>query len=179
MAIDANRMTFEVATTATKPRLSHRVKTLFPPGQVLRYLVVGVCNTIIGYGLYAATLFLLTRATPGRYLYLTAVAASLVSTPLAITVSYFNYKLFVFRTRGNHLREWLKAFGVYGVSMLPGLIALSAFTRLLQTLLHGHAPFGKGTAGYIAGALTTGFSTIISFIGHRKITFKPKADINL
>ncbi len=158
--------------TANSPTIFQRLRQHFPAGQVLRYLVVGIVNTIIGYGLFVLTLTLLNRVTPARYLYLTVVAASLISTPIGITISYFNYKLFVFRTRGNHLREWLKAFGVYGVSMLPGLIALSALTRLLQTLLHGNAPFGKGTAGYLAGAVTTGASTILSYLGHRHVTFK-------
>ncbi len=158
------------------PPLSYRIKHLFPPGQVLRYLVVGVINTGLGYGLFVLCLYLLNRISPARFLYLTVIAASLISTPINITISYFNYKFFVFRTRGNHLREWLRAFGVYGVSMLPGLLALSALTRLLQTLLHGHAPFGKGTAGYFAGAVVTGCSTIVSFIGHKKITFRHRAD---
>ncbi len=149
-----------------------RLQRHFPAGQLLRYLVVGVANTVIGYGLFVLTLTLLNRVTPAHWLYLTVVAASLISTPIAITAAYFNYKLFVFRTQGNHLREWLKAFGVYGVSMLPGLIALSALTRLLQALLHGHAPFGKGTAGYLAGAITTGATTILSYLGHRHVTFK-------
>ncbi|MDE1162437.1 MAG: GtrA family protein [Acidobacteriaceae bacterium] len=160
--------------TTAQPRLWHRAKDLFPPGQVLRYLAVGVVNTLFGYGLFALTLYLLTHALPSHWLALTAVLASIISTPLNITISYFNYKLWVFKTRGNHLQEWLKAFGVYGVSMLPGLLALSALTRLLQYVLHSHEPFGKGTAGYLAGAITTGFSVILGFIGHRKVTFRQK-----
>jgi putative flippase GtrA len=149
--------------------LLRRITALFPPGQLLRYLCVGVFNTAFGYGVYALTLFLLNHSVPQRYLYLTVIAASLISTPVNITVAYFGYKLFVFKTRGNHLREWLKAFGVYGVGMLPGLLVLSALTRLLQSLLHH-----KDYAGYIAGALVQGFTVIISFLGHKKITFKTK-----
>jgi len=141
---------------------------LFPPGQLLRYLCVGAFNTAFGYGLYALALALLNHSVPQRYLYLTVIAASVISTPISITVAYFGYKLFVFRTRGNHLREWLKAFGVYGVGMLPGLLVLSALTRLLQSVLHH-----KNYAGYLAGALVQGFTVIISFLGHKKITFKP------
>jgi putative flippase GtrA len=152
--------------------LKQRLKRLFPAGQVFRYIGVGIVNTVVGYGLFVLTLFLLNRVTPTRFLDLTVIAASLISTPINITISYFNYKLFVFRTRGNHLREWLRAFGVYGVSMLPGLLVLAALTRLLQNVLHGYAPFGKGTPGYIAGAVVTGCSTIISFLGHKKVTFR-------
>lgn len=152
--------------------VSRRLARHFPGEQFLRYLGVGVVNTALGYGLFALTLFLLNRVVPVRFLSLTAIAASVISTPINITISYFNYKLFVFRTRGNHLQEWLKAFGVYGVSMLPGLILLGALTRGLQAWLHGYAPLGKGTPGYFAGAILTGCSTVVSFLGHRNVTFR-------
>jgi putative flippase GtrA len=157
--------------TPPKRSFSQRIVSLFPPGQLVRYLCVGVFNTLFGYSVFALILYLLNHTFPQRYLYLTVVAASLISTPVSITVAYFGYKLFVFKTRGNHLREWLKAFGVYGVGMLPGLLILSALTRLLQSLLHQ-----KDLAGYLAGALVLGFTTIISFLGHKKITFKGRPD---
>jgi len=155
--------------TLQQRSLFQKTVALFPPGELLRYLCVGVFNTAFGYGTFALVLFLLNHSVPQRYLYLTVIAASLISTPVNITVAYFGYKLFVFKTRGNHLREWLKAFGVYGVGMLPGLLVLSALTRLLQLLLHH-----KDYAGYAAGALVQGFTVIISSLGHRNITFKPK-----
>lgn len=158
-----------MTTTPTRGLRRH-----FPGGQFLRYLLVGFTNTVIGYGIFALVLFFLNRAAPQRFLYLTVIAASIISTPINITIAYFNYKLFVFRTRGNHLREWLRAFGVYGVSMLPGLFALSILTRLLQSWLHGYAPLGKGTPGYLAGAIVTACSTVVSFLGHRNITFREK-----
>ncbi len=109
-------------------------------GQFLRYLGVGLFNTVFGYGTFAGILFLLTHIAPPHFLYLTVVAASLLSTPLNITVAYLGYKFLVFKTRGNYLVEWFKCFGVYGLGMLPGLLALSAVTRLLQTEIHAHGP---------------------------------------
>jgi putative flippase GtrA len=153
--------------------LLQKIVALFPPGELLRYLCVGVFNTLFGYGTFALALFLLNHSVPQRYLYLTVVAASLISTPINITVAYFGYKLFVFKTHGNYLREWLKAFGVYGVGMLPGLLVLSGLTRLLQSLLH-HKGYDD-YAGYLAGAIVTGFTTIISFLGHKNITFKAQS----
>ncbi len=167
-------------------------------GQFLRYLGVGVFNTLFGYGTFAFTLFLLNHIVPQRFLYLTVVAASLISTPLNITVAYLGYKFLVFKTRGNYLMEWFKCFGVYGLGMLPGLFALSAVTRILQTVIHAHGPAlhaflnvsathlhlaalarklssGKAAAGYLAGALVQGFTTIFSFVGHKKVTFKATA----
>jgi putative flippase GtrA len=180
-------------------RRLQRLVDLFPPGQFLRYLCVGAFNTVFGYITFAIALTLLNRVLPQRFVYLTVVVASLVSTPVNITVAYFGYKIFVFKTRGNYLIEWLKAFAVYGTSMIPGLILLSALTRLLQTIFHRHAASlhtsltrlethlsphaaatlhhfatGKAMAGYIAGAVVIGFSTIYSFVGHKKVTFKPK-----
>ena len=174
--------------------------SLFPGGQFVRYLCVGAFNTFFGYCTFVVVLSLLNEVTPQRFLYLTVILASVISTPFNITVAYFGYKLFVFRTKGNYLSEWLKCFAVYGTSMIPGLIALSALTRLLQTVIHRHAislhaflgsveghlggkplallqhiATGKAMAGYIAGAIVIGVSTIYSFIGHKNVTFKAKS----
>ena len=180
-------------------RRLQRLVNLFPGGQFLRYLGVGGFNTVFGYCTVALTLYLLNHLVPQRYLYLTVIAASLISTPLNITVAYFGYKFFVFQTRGNYLIEWFKCFGVYGVGMLPGLLALSGVTKLLQAVIHAHGPqlhvtlaqiashltgrplaalqklsSGKAAAGYLAGALVQGLTTIFSFVGHKKVTFKTK-----
>jgi putative flippase GtrA len=176
-----------------------RFAGLFPAGQFVRYLCVGAFNTLFGYCTFALTLFLLNHAVPPRFLYLTVVAASLLSTPLNISVAYLGYKFFVFRTKGNYLREWLKCFAVYGTAMLPGLIVLSALTRLLQAMIRNHTvrlhallgaaeghlsgrpltllqhiATGRAMAGYIAGAIVIGVSTIYSFVGHKKITFRSR-----
>jgi len=180
-------------------RRLQRLVNIFPGGQFLRYIGVGLFNTVFGYCTFAITLFLLGHVVPQRFLYLTVIAASLISTPFNITVAYFGYKFFVFKTRGNYLMEWFKCFGVYGLGMLPGLFALSAVTRLLQATIHAHGPAlhadiatlaahlhrpalaalrklssGKAAAGYIAGAFVQGFTTIFSFVGHKKVTFKTK-----
>jgi putative flippase GtrA len=175
---------------------------LFPGGQFARYLGVGVFNTVFGYISFAIILTLLNAALPTRLLYLTVILASVLSTPLNITVAYLGYKFFVFRTKGNYLGEWLRCFAVYGTAMIPGLIALSALTRFLQSTIHNHAASlhiflgaleshlsgrplallqhlatGKAMAGYIAGAVVIGVSTIYSFVGHKKVTFRTKESV--
>ena len=178
-------------------RQLQRLVNLFPGGQFFRYILVGGFNTVFGYCTYVIALALLSNMVPQRYLYFTAPLASLVSTPLNITVAYFGYKLFVFRTKGNHLMEWLKCFAVYGTGMIPGLIVLGGLTRLLQSQFHQHAAtlhahlhaieahlggtplqlvqqvaHGKSLAGNIAGAIVIALSTLYSFVGHKKVTFK-------
>jgi putative flippase GtrA len=177
----------------------NRIAGFFPGGQFARYLCVGAFNTVFGYFTFVVALTLLNRVLPGRFLYLTVILASMVASPISITVAFFGYKLFVFRTKGNVLREWLKCFAVYGTSMIPGLVALSALTKFLQSTIHHHAVWlhvqlaaieqhlsgrslafvqriatGKAMAGYIAGAVVITVSTIYSFIGHKKITFRQK-----
>ena len=185
------------AAEVRSPSRTDRLRKHFPGGQFLRYLCVGVFNTLFGYCTFAVALYFLNLALPQRFLYLTVVLASVLATPLNITVAYFGYKFLVFRTHGNYLREWLKCFAVYGSAMVPGLLALSALTRLLQSVFHRHAASlhaalaatethfhghpiallqhiatGKSMAGYVAGAIVIGFSTIYSFIGHKKVTFR-------
>src|SRR6266702_2575355 len=175
-----------------------RIVNLFPGGQFARYLCVGVFNTFFGYLSFVVMLTLLNIVLPARFLYLTVVLASILGVPLNITVAYLGYKFFVFRTKGNYLGEWLKCFAVYGTGMIPGLVALSALTRFLQLIIHRnaaslhvvlsaverhldgrplaflqHSATGKSMAGYIAGAILTGVSTIYSFVGHKTFTFRP------
>ena len=182
---------------AVAPSWPRRLLARLRGAQFVRYLCVGVFNTIFGYATFVTILTLLNHALPPRFLYLTVILASVLSNPLNITVAYFGYKFFVFKTRGNYLREWLKCFAVYGTSMIPGLVALSALTRILQGLFHRHSAHlhaslasvqshlapqpqtllqhlshGPAVAGYIAGAIVIAFSTIFSFIGHKKVTFK-------
>ena len=176
-----------------------RIVHLFPGGQFVRYVCVGAFNTFFGYINFAVILALLNTALPVRFLYLTVVLASILSVPLNITVAYLGYKFLVFRTKGNYLGEWIKCFAIYGTGMIPGLVALSALTRFLQSIIHGHAASlhvflsaaerhlsgrplallqhiatGKAMAGYIAGAVMIGVSTIYSFVGHKKVTFRVK-----
>ena len=155
-----------------------RLIALFPPGQFLRYLATGLWNTLFGFSTYALFVSLLAHALPSRVLPLTALLASVVSTPLNITMAFFGYKFLVFRTRGNFLAEWLRCFAVYGTSIIPSLLALSALTRLFQSVLRTHptllpaAAQGSNTAAYLAGALLMLFTTVFSFIGHKTFSFR-------
>lgn len=168
-------MTATDIATAT-PMRSNRVGAQF-----VRYLCVGCFNTLFGYTTYATTLALLSHRLPQHYLYLTVVLASAISTPISITFAFFGYKHYVFRTRGNHLREWLKAFAVYGAGSIPAMFALSAITRVLQSSLPtnpvtwmNHTATMRSLAGYIAGAIVMALQTFYSFFAHRHITFKAR-----
>ena len=133
-----------------------------PPGQLGRYLAVGVCNTAFAYGSYALFTALLDRYMPASYL-----AASLISSVLNITVSYLGYKWFVFKTRGNYLKEWIRCLMVYSGSIAVGLLVLPP-TVFVVSRLTGN-PVG---APYIAGALVLGVQVVLSFVGHKRFSFR-------
>src|ERR1700682_823071 len=134
-----------------------------PPGQFGRYLLVGAWNTLFGYGAFAAFTALLDPHMKHSY-----ILASALSSPLSITQAFLLYKWFVFKTKGNYLREWLRCLAVYGSSILLNLILLP-----LVVLAIRHTTRYDRQAPYIAGALLAGFTVIYSFVGHKKFSFRP------
>ncbi len=149
----------------TGPFASLRRK--LPPAEVIRYLAVGVFNTLFAYLMYSGFVFLYGRFLPHRFLPLTVVLASASAKPIGITVAFLCYKHFVFHTKGNYLREWLRCFAVYGVGMLPELIALPLLTHLFLRFALTHRP-----APYLAGAVITVFTATLSYFGHKKFSFR-------
>jgi len=133
-----------------------------PPSQFGRYLLVGIWNTVFGYGSYALFTAVLSQYMPASYL-----AASLLSSVLNITVSFLGYKWFVFKTKGNYLQEWARCLMVYSGGIALGL-ALLPPTVFLVSYVTGNPK----AAPYIAGALLMGFSVIFSFVGHKKFSFR-------
>ena len=144
-----------------RPFLANLTKHI-PPGQLGRYLIVGACNTAFAYGSYALFTALLNQYMPASYM-----AASLISSVLNITVSFLGYKWFVFKTRGNYLREWLRCLTVYSGSIALGLLLLVPTVFAVRELTGW-----PDAAPYIAGALILGVQVILSFVGHKRFSFR-------
>jgi putative flippase GtrA len=124
-----------------------------PRGQIVRYLVAGAGNTVFGYALFAALYHLLhTRV---HYILL-SIASGIVS----ITVAYINYKFFVFKTKGNYLREYLRFYVVYGASMGMGVTLLPFFVEVVHL------------SPYVGQAIVVFITASISFLAHRNYSFK-------
>jgi putative flippase GtrA len=132
--------------------------------QFARYILVGGFNTVFGYGIFALLNWSFTGLGSYSYMY-AAVLGSLIS----ITVAFLGYKWFVFRTRGNYLREWVRCLGVYGSSTLIGLVGLPILVPILRSHLRN-----PGQASYLAAAILTIVSVIFSFVGHKNISFRQK-----
>jgi len=141
-----------------------RLADHIPPGQFGRYLLVGGANTLFGYGTYALLTAVLDPVLAHGY-----VVAGVISTLLNITVAYLNYKWFVFKTKGNYLREWARCVAVYSGGIVIGAAALPVLVFVIRWSTHL-----SRSAPYVAGALLTGVNTIFSFLGHKKFSFGPR-----
>ena len=147
----------------TSPSRFSALTRHIPPGQFARYLVVGLWNTAFGYATFAFFTALLDKVVPQSYM-----LASVLSSCINISVSFLGYKWFVFKTKSNYLREWIRCVGVYGSNILFGL----ALLPIMVFVLRHH--FGlQRQAPYVAGALLTGITVIVSFFGHKHFSFKP------
>lgn len=152
-----------VRQPGTKTGLFARATGHIPPGKLARYILVGFWNTAFGYSTFAGIYYLIHRWNiPAAYIY-----AQILSNFINITVAFFGYKIYVFKTKGNYLREWLKAMAVYWSGFLPGLILLPLTIKALNYGFHL-----KESAPYIANAILMGIGVVYSFIGHSKITFR-------
>jgi putative flippase GtrA len=129
--------------------------------EVVRYLMVGGFNTVFGYGCFAA--FNMALEPLGAHAYL---LASLLANLVAISVAFLGYKWFVFRTRGNYLREWLRCMAVYSTTILVTLAGMPIVVTLLR-----HTRFGKH-APYIAAAVMALVTIALGYLGHKHISFR-------
>jgi len=124
-----------------------------------RYLLAGLWNTIFGYGL-------MVSLYDGFKTQVHILILSAICNLISISMSFLTYKLYVFRTQGNWLAEWLRSFVVYG-----GAAVLST------ALLWGLVDFVQLNI-YISQALAIIIVVVISYLGHSKFTFKIKEKLN-
>ena len=120
------------------------LKKLFAK-QEIRFLMVGVLNTIVGYGFYA--LFLALNI---NYL-----VANTFSTILGVLHSYLWNRFYTFKSKDKALNEFIKFSLVYLVSYLLGTFTLFIMKDKLSL------------SPYIAGFVNLFFTTLISFFGHK------------
>ena len=142
------------------------IRRVLPAGEVIRFLMVGASNTLISFLIYAAFVRLYSGILPNHKL-LVPLAASITSKPLGITIAFLCYKHFVFRTKGNYIKEYLRCFAVYGVSTIAELGILLVATKLFQisSLTHDRAPYLAGIANAV---IIAGYS----YFAHKKFSFK-------
>lgn len=119
----------------------------------INYLLVGGWNTVFGYLTFVVLYYLLHQQI--HYLILL-----IISNILSITNAYIGYKIFVFRTKGNYLNEYLRFYVVYGLALLLNLILLPLVVELFKI------------NPVIAQAIIMFINVVFSYLGHKNFSFR-------
>jgi len=134
------------------PTLGRPVRFYFRRREQLLYLVIGVWNTVFGYGVWALMQYLL-----GDYLpYLVVVV---LAWPIAVLNAYLCYRYIVFRSRGSVLAELPRFSLVYLVTLVANLALLPVALRVL--------PFNI----FVIQALFTVVVVVCSYLAHKYFSF--------
>ncbi len=133
-------------------------------GRIFRYLLVGGWNTAFGYSVFAALNYLLTGIIPYAYM-----VANLLANVISITIAYFGYKFFVFKTKGNYLREYLRTYLVYGATCLVSLAMLPVAVVLVRLVVANRV-----LVPYIAQAIILPIIVTSSYFGHKRFSFRAR-----
>ena len=121
--------------------------------QGLRFLLVGAFNTAFGFALFAVLLHL----AGDRVHYLVVLCFAMV---IAVLVAFTAYRLFVFKVRGNVLRD-LARFSLVYVGVLAGnAIALPLLVEV------------AGLPILSAQAIIVVATVIANFLLHRSFSFR-------
>lgn len=122
----------------------------------LRYLLVGAANTVFGF---CSGIVFYQGLSPVIHIIFIATLINIIN----ISVSFFTYKLFVFKSKGIWWQEYLRSYLVYGAAALVSIV-------LIWILVDGlKIPF------WIAQAALIIFTVVASYFGHSKFTYASKA----
>lgn len=127
----------------------------------VRFVLVGIWNTLFGYLVFVACDFLFERFVSPRYV--AYMSAAVISNMLAILNAFLFHKRITFRStvRGKAVWiEFVRFFSMYVFSMVLGLFMLPFFVEVF------------GIAPRISAALLIPITTVISYIGHSRFSFR-------
>lgn len=142
-----------------------------PPGPLTRlvrdqrvaFLVVGGINTVAGFGIFVAcsqTVGVLVDHRLGK------VAGSLVTLGithvLAVLFAFVMHRTFVFRVRGQVLRDLVRFWSVYLTGAAINFVTLPVLVEL-------------GLGRISAQAIIVAATTALSYFGHRHFSFRRAA----
>ena len=89
----------------------------------IRFLIIGAVNAAISYAIFAAALYLI-----GQNHYQICVA---LQWGISSIFSYLNQKFFVFCTKGNYVKEYLKCCTTWLVSYLINVLILETLMKFV------------------------------------------------
>ena len=117
------------------------------------YVIVGAWNTLFGYGVFVLLQYYLSNQ-------LNYILILVISYILSITNAFIGYKVFVFKTKGNILKEYLKFYLIYGGVFVFNILTLPFFVEVLLLDI------------YVAQAVVTFITIFGSYLLHKRFSFK-------
>jgi len=136
-------------------------KWLYGQRRPLRFFLVGLWNTFIGYAVYFCTLYGLQTKVPSMQKpYLWAITTAQI---IGVINSYFGHRRLTFSDRRspNRKMEFLRFFLVYLATLLMAFIVMP----VLVENMHFRAD--------VAGVINLTLSTLFSYTAHQRFTFRP------
>lgn len=133
--------------------LKARIRCALADPTKIRYLVAGAWNTFFGYIVGLALYY----GFDGR---VHVVTVGVMANILAITMAFLTYKLLVFRTKGNWLGEYFRAYLVYGAT---GVMSIGLLWLLVD---------GVGLPFWLGQGMAIVLTVVTSYIFHARFTFK-------
>ena len=126
-----------------------------------KFVIVGIWNTVFGYGLFCLLDTIFTWIFSSRSTaYMSAMVLSLI---LAVTSAYLCHKYITFKSEAKGkdiIAEYFRFSTTYIVTICLNLVLLPAFVEIF----HIHPK--------IAAAIITLICTVISYLGHSRFSFK-------
>ena len=98
----------------------------------IRYILVGGYNSVVSYALYALFLWLLDKYQPALsfWMWSNPQLALFLSFLTSSVNSYWTQKIYVFATKGNYLKEYIRCLLSWGVGYLLNTAILEGLIRL-------------------------------------------------
>ena len=127
----------------------------------VRFVLVGLWNTIFGYLVFVGLDYLFNLFFSPRYV--AYMSAAVLANIIAILNAYIFHKFVTFRSplRGlAMIPEFVRFFSMYLFSFFLGLVLLPVSVQLFHL------------DPKIAGALLIPITTIISYLGHSRLSFR-------
>jgi len=125
---------------------------MFTYSDKIRYLLAGIWNTLFGYGI---GVLLLISMRPNIDIIYVLIAINIIS----ITMAFIVYKIYVFRTQGNWILEYLKCYLVYsGSALISSTLLFFLITKIDFNV-------------WVAQGIATTIVITLSFLMHKRFTF--------
>jgi len=119
-----------------------------------KFMIVGIINTIFGYLIGLLNYFIF-------YSKVGIIGVGILNNIIAITFSFTLLKVFVFKkTNTNWFLEYTRSYAVYGIQGLASILTLWVCVSFFNINI------------YFSQAISMLTTVFLSYVGHKKFTFK-------